>query len=206
MDEKENEDPVERKRRKHRERQTRWLAKQRQESIDKLCAAQSACNQRRIENDTQHESQLRRSAETQSHSLCIKCHQNPEQSKEKHHAAEEHLSQMIHYKTIHFEEDQVQAHDCSELTSSANTVAQKTFQMNVHLMENLTVVVEKEKLSFQSQDVNGVHLDYPDFLYIELLSDARPSPTNEIYISVNTYVPTTERRIICIVAVSTCRG
>ncbi|GBN94981.1 hypothetical protein AVEN_9902-1 [Araneus ventricosus] len=90
-----DEEHIAKRRRITKERKARWLARQSQESLDRIRAVDAAAYRRRIEAETPAQSQARR-----------------ERNAEAHHIVRDRHSQRIRDKAIHFIEAQVETDNC----------------------------------------------------------------------------------------------
>ncbi|GBO34874.1 hypothetical protein AVEN_23955-1 [Araneus ventricosus] len=64
-----DEEPIAKRRRMTKERKARWLARQRQESLDRIRAVDAAAYKRRIEAETPAQSQARRERYAEAHHI-----------------------------------------------------------------------------------------------------------------------------------------
>ncbi|GBL91634.1 hypothetical protein AVEN_23679-1 [Araneus ventricosus] len=90
-----DEEPRAKRRRMTKERKARWLARQSQESLDRIRAVDAAAYRRRIEAETPAQSQAHR-----------------ERYAKAHHLVRDRQSQRIRDEAIHFIEAQVETHHC----------------------------------------------------------------------------------------------
>ena len=225
------EDPVERKRRKANERKQRWWAKQSQESRDKINAANAAAHRqaaatnspeqsqarreanaaslqlarqretpeqsqaRREANaaslqlarqrETPEQSQARRGADAASRQLARQ-QETPEQSQarrtadlQNHRLAQERRSQAIRNEAINLDEAQVNAHICGKLDVTCQFCGSRNFIAERPSDKKFTSCCRKGKVKLPKPvDVNGVELEYPEFLRNLLSDQTHPNHAN----------------------------
>ncbi|GBO13308.1 hypothetical protein AVEN_163383-1 [Araneus ventricosus] len=105
-----DDEPIAKRRRMTKERKTRWLARQIQESLDRIRAVDAAAYRRRIEAETPAQSQALR-----------------ERNAEAHHIVRDRQSQRIRDKAIHFIEAQVETDNCEPMNIICQFCKSKNF-------------------------------------------------------------------------------
>ena len=93
-----NDDPISRRRRLANERKARWRARQSQESLNLIRAADAVTHRRRRRPETPEQSQARRHVDAEAHRLAQLRH-----------------SQAVRDQAIHFVEAAVQPHNCGPM-------------------------------------------------------------------------------------------
>ncbi|GBO00479.1 hypothetical protein AVEN_148655-1 [Araneus ventricosus] len=105
-----DEEPIAKRRRMTKERKAKWLARQSQESLDRILAEDAATYIRRIEAETPAQSQSRGERYAEAHQL-----------------VRDRQSQGIRDEAIHFIEAQVETHNCGPMNIISQFRKSKNF-------------------------------------------------------------------------------
>ncbi|GBN02216.1 hypothetical protein AVEN_15144-1 [Araneus ventricosus] len=161
-----DEEPIAKRRRLTKERKARWLAKQSQESLDRIRAVDAAAYRRRIEAETPPQSQARR-----------------ERNAETHHIVRDR--QRIRDKTIHFIEAQVETDGCRTMNIICQFCKSKNFAVERPFDVKFTSCYRKGKIKLEKpSDALGndlLSLSLSLSLYPNFLLDLLTNPNNPDY-------------------------
>ncbi|GBL82080.1 hypothetical protein AVEN_50640-1 [Araneus ventricosus] len=150
-----DEEPIAKRRRMTKERKARWLARQSQESLDRIRAVDAAAYRR-----APSQSQARR-----------------ERYAETHHLVRNRQSQRIRDEAIHFIEAQVQTHDCGPMNIICQFRKSKNFAAEHPSDGKFTSCCRKGKIKLEKpSDALSI-----DFLYPNFLLDLLTNPNNPDY-------------------------
>ncbi|GBN15291.1 hypothetical protein AVEN_169483-1 [Araneus ventricosus] len=154
------EEPIAKRRRMTKERKARWLARQSQESLDRIRAVDAAAYKRRIEAEIPAQSQARR-----------------ERYAEAHHLVRNRQSQRIRDEAIHFIEAQVETHNCGPMNIICQFRKSKNFAAERPSEGKFTSSCRKGKIKLEklSDALSN------DFLYPNFLLDLLTYPNNTDY-------------------------
>ncbi|GBO30407.1 hypothetical protein AVEN_149794-1 [Araneus ventricosus] len=155
-----DEEPIAKRWRRTKERKARWLARQSQESLDRIRAVDAAAYRRRIETETPAQSQARR-----------------ERYAEAHHLVRNRQSQRIRDEAIHFIEAQVETHNCGPLNIICQFRKSKNFAAERSSDGKFTSCCRKGKIKLEKPSDALSN----DFLYPNFLLDLLTNPNNPDY-------------------------
>ncbi|GBM41329.1 hypothetical protein AVEN_241487-1 [Araneus ventricosus] len=128
-----------------KERKTRWLARQSQESLDRIHAIDAAAYRRRVEAETPPQSQARR-----------------ERYAEAHHLVRDR--QRIRDEAIHFIEAQVETHNCGPMNIICQFRKSKNFAAERPSDGKFTSCFRKGKIKLEKpSDALSNDFLYPNF-------------------------------------------
>ncbi|GBN88632.1 hypothetical protein AVEN_186603-1 [Araneus ventricosus] len=146
-----DEEPISKRRRMAREGKARWLARQIQESLDRIRAVDAAACRRRIEAETPAQSQARR-----------------KRYAEGHHLVRNRQSQRIRDEAIHFIEAQVETHNCGPMNIICQFRKSKNFAAERPSDGKFTSCCHKGKIKLEKpSDALSNDFLYPNFLLDE---------------------------------------
>ncbi|GBO01595.1 hypothetical protein AVEN_227013-1 [Araneus ventricosus] len=144
-----DEEPIAKRRRMTKERKARWLARQSQESLDRIRAVDAAAYRRHIEAETPAQSQARR-----------------ERNAEAHHLVRNRQSQRIRDEAIHFIEAQVETHNCGPMNIICQFRKSKNFAAEHPSDGKFTCCCRKGKIKLEKpSDALSNDFLYPNFFF-----------------------------------------